>query len=127
MSHFYLEGKLESCIGLRESYHGLKLSDSDPIRVIVALVLVSDLNIVISEQLGPLDGHLRLQLPCKTDVELESLHIILGNDRSFLGSVHADDEVAEMLIRLFVGLIADHKEEIETRHDGCAEIDVVFE
>lgn len=121
------EGKFKSCVGLRETDHGFKLSDCDSVRVIVALVLVTDLNIVISQQFCSLDGHLRLEFPCKTNVELESLHIVLGNDGSFLGSVHADDEVTEMLISLFVGLITDHEEEIETRHDGCAEVDVVLE
>lgn len=41
--------------------------------------------------------------------------------------MHADDEVTEVLVSLFVGLIADHEEEIETGHDGCAEVDVVLE
>ena len=41
--------------------------------------------------------------------------------------MHANDEVAEVLVSLFVGLVADNEEEIETRHDGCAKVDVVLE
>ena len=124
---FHFEGKFKSCVGLRKADHGLELSDSDSVRVVVALVLITDLNVVVSQQFGSLDSHLRLEFPCETNVELESLHVILGNDGSFLRSVHADDEVTEVLVSLFVGLVADNEEEIETRHDGCAKVDVVLE
>lgn len=62
--HLDFEGKFQSCVGLRKSDHGFKLSDCDSIGVIVALVLVTDLNVVISQQFGSLDGHLRLEFPC---------------------------------------------------------------
>lgn len=41
--------------------------------------------------------------------------------------MHVDDELGQMVVCCLVGLVAHHEEKIETRHDGGAQVDVVFE
>lgn len=41
--------------------------------------------------------------------------------------MHVDDELAEVLVCLGIGLVTDYKEEIEAGHDGSTEVDVVLE
>lgn len=126
MLGLHLEGKLQSCIGLGETDHGLQLPHRHSVGVIVVFVLVADLNIEGSQQFGTLLSQLGFELPRQGDVQLECLHVVHGVYYCFLVAVHVYDELTEVLICLGVGLVADHEEQIETRHDRGTEVNIVL-
>ena len=60
-------------------------------------------------------------------IVFECLFIIFSEGSRSLIPVHADQEIAKMLVLELVGLIANNEEQVESRHDWRCEVQVMLQ
>ena len=90
-------------------------------------VLVShpQLLVLLLKYEGGLMLELRLQGTTNFDVGLKLCHREVRGQCSILNSVHIDNMARNMEVIIFLFLVDDDEEEVETRHNWRADIDVV--
>jgi hypothetical protein len=113
--------------GLAESDHALKLPDCDA----VAVAANASLGIVCSEVFVFLDQQgfcirceLGLEGAGEADVALELLCGEFRGDCFVTQLVDADNMLGQMAVDGLIAFVEDHEEQVESRHDGRAHVDV---
>lgn len=127
MFWLYFEAEFQSGVGLGQTDHRFKLSDCDSVWISVIFILAPDLNVIFPKQFSTFKCKLRFDLSCNCDILLKSFHIVSAVMTGLLVAMDVDDKLAEIVVWIRIALITHYKEQIETRHDGSWELDIILQ